>query len=62
MNCIASFGPPIRSEGRKPVAVPVVICRVKYFSSSWHYYDGCAAGGLLKIFVKERFPEYDRKT
>ena len=58
INCIASSDPLIRCKGRKPVAVLVVICRLQYFSSSRHYYDGCAAGGRLKKFVEERCPEY----
>ncbi len=58
----ALSGPPIRSTGRTPVAVPVVICRLQYFASSWHYYNGCAAGGLLKKFVEERCPGYDGMT
>jgi len=56
------FRPLIRCKGRKLVAVPVVICRLQYYSSSQHYYDGCAAGGLLKKFVKEQCPVYDGMT
>ena len=62
LNCIASSGSLIRCKGRKLVAVPVVICRLQYFSLSRHYYDGCAAGGLLKKFVEERCPGYDGMT
>ncbi len=61
-NCTASPSPPIRSTGRTPVVALIVICCIQYFTLSWHYYNGCAAGGLLKIFVEEQCPGYDRKT
>ena len=62
INCIASSGPLIRSKGRKPVAVPIVICHRQCFSSSWHYCNGCTAGGLLEKFVKEQCPGCDGMT
>jgi hypothetical protein len=52
--CIALAGLPIRGTGRRPVAAPVMICRVQYFTSSWHYYDGCTAGGLLRKSTVEQ--------
>ncbi len=62
INCIVSSGLPMKHTGIKPVAAPFVICHVQYFSSSWNYYDGCAAGGILRRSIEEQIPGCDGMT
>jgi hypothetical protein len=44
----------LRRPGRKPVAVPVVICRIQYLPRLGIITMVAHAGGLLKKFVEER--------
>ena len=62
INCIALSGPPIRRTGRTLVAEPIVICCVQCCSLSQHYYNGCAAGGHLRISIEELCSGYDGMT